>query len=202
MNPFTEQLAGEVENERAEGNEKSRAVLLAEELVMSSGDEDATVEEEVVLRYGKPLRGSFFKIHPHVRADVRLLKLKSGTVEETYVVTRSVAAKLDYVQTATMFLGAYANDTQFLWSIGTGNDTWSISARKCAADAMSQWIRLVPQQNAGVYKKRVAPNLEQEPNFGGFDSKPFSELLTMAFDEAHIITSPDHPIAQQVANGQ
>lgn len=201
MNPITE-LADEVKIGREEGNKKSRAVLLAEELVISAGDEDATVDEDVALRCGKPERGQFFMIHQDVRADVRFIKVKNGTTEERYVVPKSLAGKLDYVQTATVFLGAYTNDSQFLWPIGTGNDTWSISARKCAKDAMSQWIRLVPQQNAGVYKKRVANNLEQTPDFGGLDAKPFHELLTMAFDEAHIITSLDHPIAQQMLNGQ
>jgi hypothetical protein len=181
---------------------KSKAVNLAEELVMTSSDNDVTTDEAVTISAGRPPNGQFFMAHPTTRGDIRLLKRKVGVKEDRYVVMKSVAAKLDYVTPSTAFLCTTLEGTPFLWLIGVGDDTWSTSARRIAVDAMSQWVRLVPHNNSGTYHKRVAKSEERKPDFKGLDQKPFIELLLMAFDEYHVIKTMDHPVAQQVASGE
>ena len=200
----TQSVVEELFEEKTETSREDKAIALAEDLVMSAGDEDATTDQEVSIIFGKPAKGMFFRVHPTVRADVRILKIKTGAgaQEERYIVAKSVAKHLDYVQTTTVFLGAHSDGTNFLWPIGTGSDNWSVSARRIATDAMKTWVRLVPQMSAGSYKMRVAVNLEQEPDWKDYAERPFHELLTMALDEAHLITNMEHPIAQQMANGQ
>jgi len=178
---------------------KSKAETLAEELVVTSSDTGFTTDEEmVVISAGKPPKGKFFRVHPTVRAEVRILKMRVGVKDERYVVTKSIAGKLDYVTLQTAFLCTTLDGIPFLWLAGTGDDTWSTSARKIAVDAMLIWQRLVSHNASGTYRKRPAKDEKREPNFQGLEGKPFVEILMMAFDRDHIIDSLDHPIAQQV----
>lgn len=192
-------------NSSKRGSEKvaeSKALSLAEELVIGGADSDVTTDEVVVLSCGKPPKAKFFRVHPSIRADIRILKRSVGVKEERFLVTKSVATQLDYVTPNTAFLSVTLDGKPFLWLIGTGDDTWSTSARRIAVDAMTQWVRLVPHNSSGTYHRRVAKNNEQEPDFQELDKKDFSELLLMAFDKDHIITNTDHPVAQEVVSGE
>jgi hypothetical protein len=188
--------------EKDSEQEASKAVLLASELIMSASDSDVTADESVTLLCGKPPKGKFFMVHPTVRVDVRILKQRVGVKDERYVVTKSVAAKLDYVSPNIVFLCTTMDGVPFLWLVGLGDDSWSDSARRIAVAAMAQWVRLVPHNHSGTYHKRVAKHEEQKPDFKGLEKKAFSELLLMAFDEDHIISSLDHPVAKQVFSGE
>jgi hypothetical protein len=55
------------------GQPKSRAQILAEEMVMTTADSVATKDEAVSLSCGKPPKGKFFRVHSTVRADVRIV---------------------------------------------------------------------------------------------------------------------------------
>ena len=181
---------------------KSRATLLAEDVLLGGTEPEATTDETLTLLCGKPPQGRFFRVHPTVRADVRVLRIKDGTTEERFIVTKAVATKIDYVKPHTAFLCTTLAGVPFLWLISVNADTWSASARKIAVEGMVKWIRLVPNNQAGAYKMRVAKTAEQEPDFKNLDQKPFIELLMMAFDEQHIIKSLDHPVAQEWMSGE
>jgi hypothetical protein len=177
---------------------ESNAMRLAEELILGSGDTESTRDEAVTLLCGKPPRGKFFRVHPSKRVDIRLLKVKIGVREDRFVVAKSVAGKLDYITATTAFLCVTLEGIPFLWLISVGDDTWSTSARHIAVNAMTQWIRLVPNSASGTYHQRVAKDKDRKPDFKGLDKKPFEELLLMAFDGDHIIKTVDHPVAQEI----
>jgi hypothetical protein len=181
---------------------KSRATTFAEDIILGGTESDATKDEIVILLCGKPPAGRFFRVHPNMRADVRILKVKEGTTEERYIVARSVAGKIDYVKPHTAFLCTTLAGIPFLWLVSTNYDTWSSSARKAAVEGMTRWIRLVSNNQAGTYKMRVAKETDQEPNFQELDKKEFIDLLKMAFDESHIITDMSHPIAKEWSSGE
>ena len=181
---------------------KSRAVIMAEEMVMTKADSVATRDEAVSLSCGKPPKGQFFRVHPTMHVDVRILKRKVGMKEEPYLVLKSVAGKLDYVTPHTVFLCVTLDGVPFLWLISTGDDGYSTSGRKIAADGMEVWLRLVSNTKAGNYHKRVLTKEKQAPDFQGLDKKEFVELLSMAFGEDHIISNTDHPIAQLCLSGE
>jgi hypothetical protein len=143
---------------------KSKANSLAEELILTGSDGGITTDEMVSMSAGKPPKGKFFRVHPTVRADVRILKMKTGAKEERYLVKKSVASKLDYVAPNTAFLCTALDGVTFLWLIGTGDDTWSVSARRIAVEAMERWVRLVPHNNSGTYRMRIAKREEQKPD--------------------------------------
>jgi hypothetical protein len=181
---------------------QNKALSLAEELVMTSPDVEVTVDEAAILSSAGPPRGKFFRLHRTVRGDVRILKLKVGVKQERYLVTKSAASKLDYVSAYTAFLGVTLDGTPFLWLIAVSDDTWSASARRIAVDAMERWVRLVSNNASGTYHKRVLKAEQRDPDFKGLDEKTFVELLQMAFDAEHIISDVNHPVAQQVLNGE
>ena len=177
------------------------ALTLAEELVMSSTELDTiTTDEPGMLLCGKPPKGEFFRVHPDVRVDVRLLKAKEGTRDDRYVVTKSMASKLDYVSPVTAFLCVTLDGVPFLWLVGTGDDTWSTSARRIVVRGMAEWVRLVSHRASGTYHVRVAGKEPTKPDFKGLDKKPVTELLLMAFDSDHIVSSMDHPMAKKVSS--
>lgn len=188
--------------EKGKAKPKSKALILAEDLIVSASDEDYTIDNVVQIKFGKPETGQFFRIHPETRADVRLLKLKHGVKEECYIVSKAMASKLDYVKTFTVFLGAYSDGTNFLWPVGTDSNSWVSSARRIIGRAETEWVRLVSNLAVGNYKERYAPNHIQEPEWNGLDAKPITELLMLALDENNFITDMSHPIAINTAKGE
>jgi hypothetical protein len=77
---------------------------------------------------------------------------------------------------------------------GRVND-WSRTSMLAAEQAMTRWIRLIPNVGAGFNDILVADSNLGEPEWPDL---PYKEILRIAFRSEGIITSLDHPIIKKL----
>jgi hypothetical protein len=87
----------------------------------------------------------------------------------------------------------------FLWPVrlpgpdGKRN-LWHDSAEKAAIVGMRRWVRLLPNQAAGLYDVYTASATLPEPEWPELSMR---ELLKLAFGE-RFITGVDHPVVRRL----
>lgn len=150
---------------------------------------------------GKPPRQSFFRTHPDPdwRFSTYVLELKE--TRESYLVNPSLRDELaiDLVPVC-LFTGITLQGSPFIWSIKLPgpdgrHDTWNASALEIATGvATKEWIRLVSNQELGIYEARVAMGNHPDPQWPEIT---FQELIRIAFKD-RFIDSLDHPAVRRL----
>jgi hypothetical protein len=148
----------------------------------------------------KPGRQEFVRVHPgeEYRLETGLLELKEE--REFHLVHPAMRAELaQEINFFRLHLAMSRAGTPFLWATrlpgpdGKRNP-WHDSSEKAAVLGMHQWVRLVPNQAAGLYDVYTAraslPELE-------WPELSMRELLKLAFGERYI-ASIDHPVIRRL----
>jgi hypothetical protein len=152
----------------------------------------------VTLPVQRPNKAKFFRIHPTLHADISIYKIKEGSKGgEIFAVYPKMVSRIEGCSLFTLFLGSHKDGSLFLWPVNAvSSDNWSKSSRQIAIAAMKVWCRLVTDQNAGLFVKREAKSITDEPVFP--TDKTFIELLTLAFDPDHIVANESHRLVQEL----
>jgi hypothetical protein len=156
--------------------------------------------ELVTLPVRKTGKQEFVRVHPgeEYRLETALLELKEE--RELYLVLRAMWAELaEEINCYRLHLAMSRAGTPFLWPVrlpgpNGKRNPWHDSAEKAAVLGMRQWIRLVPNQAAGLYDVYTASASLPEPEWPELS---MHELLKLAFGE-RFITSIDHPVVKRL----
>jgi hypothetical protein len=81
------------------------------------------------------------------------------------------------------------------------SNAWNTSAHRILELAETSWVRIVSMQKQKHYLHQVSKKMTLENTPPKFSDRPFAELVKAAFPEDRIITSLDHPIWDELANG-
>jgi hypothetical protein len=180
----------------------SQAAVVGESLVgtwMGQKNLAESCSEGVLhLELRRPPENKLFRVHPSI-FSIYVFEEKTGAQIESFLVSPSVAPKLDYIKEKWFYLCTTQDNEPFVWLIGKGTDTYSTSARDVALQAIHTWLRLVSDRLKGVYKGRPLKDRQQEPDFRGLNKLPTERLLALTFDTDHLILSMDHPVAKRIS---
>jgi hypothetical protein len=160
----------------------------------------------VVVR--KPSGLGFFRAHPTLFRNVRMLEVKNGPDRGYYLVTAAAKACLqgDDNKDVRLFPArltlCYSRDTGlFLWPLklpqpGKNNqiDEWSQSALRICKMAETQWVKLFTIAGGSCYSFRPGKGIKVEPAWPDLD---LNELAGMAFEGRHL-TDPDDPLIRRL----
>jgi hypothetical protein len=156
--------------------------------------------ELVTLPVRKPGKQEFVRVHPDeaYRLETGLLELKEE--REFYLVRPEMWAELaEEIVLARIYLAMPRAGAAFFWPVrlpgpdGKRN-LWHDSAEKTAMEGMRKWVRLVPNQAAGMYDTFTATASLPEPEWPELGMR---ELLKLAFGERYI-DSIDHPVVRRL----
>jgi hypothetical protein len=157
-------------------------------------------KEIVTLLVRKSGKQEFVRTNPAeaYRLETGLLELKEE--REFYLVRPEMRAELaEELIFVRLYLAMPRSGTPFLWPVrlpgpdGKRNP-WHDSAEKAATLAMRRWVRLVPNQAAGMYDTFTATASLPEPEWPELSMR---ELLKLAFGE-RFIGSVDHPVVRRL----
>jgi hypothetical protein len=165
-------------------------------LAEGEGDSLATGKLITSILINKPNKQEFIRVHPdeEYRGAFRVLELRSE--REHYLIPKQLQAALEEESSPVLLYTAITRQgTPFLWPIKLpGADgrvnSWTASAQICAQTAMTQWIRVKANTQAGGYDCTMALGAIPEPTW---PTLSFREILSIAF-RGKVIESFDHPV--------
>lgn len=160
-----------------------------------------TKKQITTVLVGKPPRQSFFRTHPDEswRFETQVLELKE--TKETFLVDLPLWEELSLeLVPKCLFAAITLQNSLFIWSIRLPgpdgrHDTWNKSALEIATGvAISEWVRLVSNQELGLYEPIVAKGIHPDPQWPDLT---FQEILRIAFKD-RFIQSLDHPVTRKL----
>jgi hypothetical protein len=153
----------------------------------------------VMLPVRKPGKQEFFRTNPEFSLTAAVLELKDE--RELYLVLPDVAAQMPGECTfRNLMLCVSRQGNHFLWPVpvpaSDGRENpWHHSARAGADLARHTWIRMIPNQAAGMYDIAEARDCVAEP---AWPDKAMPELLRLAFGGGKLIEDFDHPVVKRL----
>jgi hypothetical protein len=156
----------------------------------------------------KPSGQGFFRAHPSLWRNVRMLEIKNGADRGFYLVTDKAKGLLQLDENddirlfpARLTLCLSRDIGLFLWPLrlpepGKNNqiDEWSQSALRIAAEAEHGWVKLYTPKGANCYSFRRAEGIKVEPVW---PSLSLNEIAGMAFEGRHL-TDPNDPLIRRL----
>jgi hypothetical protein len=160
-----------------------------------------SVSQKVLLEVNmrKPARDEFFRVHsdPSYRVGP-VATIKDDRTD--YIIDPALAKRAKIQHTvSTLYTCINIDHELFLWPAtvpGSGGGSilaWHTSAITAATTAMTQWIKLVSDNNAKRYDGFVAQGELDEPEWPALT---MAEILKLAFRDRHI-TDYDHPVLRK-----
>jgi hypothetical protein len=150
---------------------------------------------------GKPNKQDFVRVHPapEYRLDLALIELKDD--RETYVVVGAEMQKTLMGEwfPATLYLTINRQGVVRLWPVKLSAPdgkrmAWHDSQAEAAEQAMTKWLRVVPNMSLGAYEMVVAATTIPEPEWPELSMR---ELLKIAFRD-RLIDRLDHPVVKRL----
>ena len=160
--------------------------------------DDVAVKKLItMIRVGKPQKQHFVRVNPdpaYRLSPVAIIELKDD--RELYLVVSALAAELDGEFTSVaLFTGITRAGTPFLWPVPLpGRDgkinPWHRSIMIAVEKAMTRWVRVTANMEAGCYDISEAAATISEPEW---PDMPFEEMVRIAF-QGRVVDRPDHPL--------
>lgn len=158
----------------------------------------------------RPKRPEFFRVHSNenYRVDMYTMTREQGLDRVTYLISPEMRASIYAVpelsselRLTRLLTCVNKNNTVFLWPVplpdqdakGAGY-AWHSSALAVAEKAMSQWVRLVGNRDAGFYEAHLAQGDLGEPVW---PAKSLRDLLELGFKH-HVIDDPNHEVVREL----
>jgi hypothetical protein len=162
----------------------------------------------VAIAVSKASGQGFFRAHPALYRNVRMLEVKNGPDRGFYLVADAAKRFLqsDENEDVKLFPArltlCYSRDTGlFLWPLrlpepGRENrtDDWSQSALRICKLAETQWVKMYTKKGGSCYSHRVAEGITAEPPWPPFD---LNQVAGMAF-EGKYLTDPNDPLIRRL----
>jgi hypothetical protein len=187
------------------GNSESQVAdaydsLAIENLRMNQAELDRPAVKPALLtiQIRSPDRLEFIRVHP--REDYRVgpvafIELRGR--REIYLVDPRFKSELKPREywIGELFLATNRLGKPFLWMVKIQSPTgrisdWYTSALDCAERAMTDWIQIVADQEAGLYTIVVAEDRLEEPEF---PEQSMQELIRLGF-KRRTVNSLDHSV--------
>jgi hypothetical protein len=168
----------------------------------SADDKPATV----VVR--KPSGQGFFRAHPTLWRNVRMMEVKNGPDRGFYLVAAAAKTYLQAAENEDVKLFparltlCFSRDTGlFLWPLRLPEprkdnqiDEWSQSALRVAKLAETQWVKLYTHKGGNCYSFRLGEGIKAEPPWPTFS---LNDAAGMAFEGRHL-TDPHDPLIRRL----
>jgi hypothetical protein len=155
-------------------------------------------KKQTSIQVRKPSKEWFVRVHPDPKFRLQTVAIELKEDRELYLVAPSIRNNLTSETTfcpILLLLATTRQNTAFLWPLklpgadGRSN-SWTLSAKAAAQDAMAQWIRVVPNMQAGGYDVITLSVPVPEPTW---PEMSFDEIVRTAFKDA-MIDDIDHPV--------
>ena len=152
----------------------------------------------------KPPKSAFF--HSHRGQDYQLrcnvIEDESAGMKELYLVLPDVAFALPGETRGKLLkLCVTRQGVPFLWAVpqydadsNRGVNLWTETALQAAKISETKWTRLVANMAEGAYTIYTS-DAQDEPDF---PAMPMGKLIELAFGEARIVRTVDHPLVQRL----
>ncbi len=176
--------------------------LNAENLRLSQNYADAIGVKRVLTTIGthKPNKQVYVRVRPEEEYRLQIGAIELRDERELYIVRPNIASQLPgEITRFELFTAITRQETLFLWPVrlpdesGRAN-TWNTSAMAAAMRAMSNWVRVVANMQAGGYDLYESGNITAEPHWPDMS---FDQILKLAFADRDIRTM-DHPVVRQL----
>jgi hypothetical protein len=159
-------------------------------------------EKKVIthLNVGKPLRETYFRIHPEPEYRATMMALELKETREIYLLTHDVWSEIgDMVRPITFYPGIDHNKNVFILPVpAPANDgrrcSWHQSLAAIVVNAMTHWGRMSSNTRYGTYDFFIAGVQPPEPEW---PEESFDELLEIAFRD-RVITTADDRVLQRL----
>ena len=148
----------------------------------------------------RPNRLDFVRVHPDpsYRVNMALFSAPSDSGDEdVYFVRPEMLAEIaKECRHYTIFTAVNLQGGVFLWRValpvddGREPNTWLTTNREAAELAITKWVRVASDRNAGAYS---VIEYEGPPIEPAWPKESFLDLLKLAFKNK-IIDRPDHPM--------
>ncbi len=155
------------------------------------------------VKFCKPSKESFFRVHPSEEYRIRggIIELKDDDSATYWVDPELWPAMSDQptFSPRAIFTAITRQGMLFLWGCklpGPDGRTpdWVSIPLQAAKLAETQWTQMFWDQTRRQHRVRTAPKLQDEPQF---PTKPFPELLRLAFKD-RVITSLEDPTLKRL----
>jgi hypothetical protein len=161
----------------------------------------AVKKRPMTIPVGRPPNSVFFRVHPgaEYRLAVGLVVLDQG---EKYLVRSSLQAQLaeePVFRCSMLYIYLTRAGSLGLWDVKLPGpegtlDSWNSSAAEIAQQAMTNWVRVVSNREAGGYEFLVPEMSLPEPEW---PSLSLGDILAIAF-RGKLIDTPDHSVLRQL----
>jgi hypothetical protein len=156
----------------------------------------------------KPAGHGYFRTHPILFRNVRMLEVKNGPDRGYYLVAHGARAVLqsDENDDVRLFRArltlCFSRDTGlFLWPLRLPEsrkenqiDEWSQSALRICKEAESGWVKLYTRKGGSCYSFRPGKGIKTEPTWPSITLKQACDL---AF-EGRYLTDPRDPLIRRL----
>ena len=157
-------------------------------------------KQQLTIPVRKPNRQDWVRVHPDpdYRIETCVVELKEE--RETYLVAQPLWLEVfEEIVPKILFTGITRQGTLFVWPVRRPGDdgridSWSQSAVKAAELAMTKWVRVSANMQAGGYDVYEALGNIPDPDW---PATPLSVILRTAF-RGKFIDSPDHPVLKKL----
>lgn len=149
----------------------------------------------------KPSRQEFVRVRPGPDHHMTMAILELKEAGETYAVTPVIAnAFPNEVRMVDMRIAISRDGTLYLWPVplpmSDGRENaWHKTARKAAALAETEWVRVSANMGAGCYDVVTALPGTPEPEW---PEDTLGDLQKIVFGNGHLIDTIDHPVIQRL----
>lgn len=152
----------------------------------------------------KPPKSAFF--HSHRGQDYQLrcnvIEDDISGIKELYLVLPDVAFALPGETRGKLLkLCVTRQGVPFLWAVpqydadsNRGVNLWTETALQAAKISETKWTRVVPNIAEGAYNIYTS-DAQDEPDF---PAMPMGKLIELAFGEARIVRTVDHPLVKRL----
>jgi hypothetical protein len=160
--------------------------------------------EEENISVGRPGAEDFFRASPdpnHVMMTTLLVVTREDGYGKAYFLLVPAMAKWaraqvslkKFVKQVKLYLTVNGDGEYGLWPVRNSLDAWAVSENQVALTAMASWTRIYA--SGKVFKAQTAVGDERVPEF---PNQSLRDLLRLAFGDAFLITSQEHPVIKKL----
>jgi hypothetical protein len=181
------------------------ACALEEDYQESMGSAESS--SNVVVRKPNGKLG-YFRTHPDLWKNVRMLEIGNGEDRGYYLVTGGAKGVLQCEENDDVRLFparltlCYGRDVGlFLWPLRLPEprkdnqiDEWSQAALRICKIAETQWVKLYTKRNTSCYSHRIGDGIKAEPLWPAFT---LNDACNQAFEKRYL-TDPNDPLIRRL----
>ena len=180
----------------ADGDKKARKISVASLRIDPASEPRANVKELLNVKFGRPSKEVFFRVHPDYNTVVGILKVETPRTA-IYVLAPDIFHEVRQAKRATLHLCITMDGDLHLWPVLQVYDdgqtwSWHITARRAVEFAKSTWTGM--EAGDGDYKITYP---ERQPPDPKWPEQSFDDLLEIGLKDV-FIDDLDHPVMKRL----